>query len=63
MQTDANFWENMTYLLGGIVLAGIMAAAAQIIHLRMLVSGQTKFRICVKKEGHDGDGKQVSADH
>lgn len=62
MQYDANFWENMTYLLGGIVLAGVMAAAAQIIHLRMLV-GHTKFRICVKKEGNDGDGKQASADH
>ena len=54
MVYDYNFWENMTYLLGGVVVAGILAAIAQIISIRMLTSGSTKFRICMKKEGKDG---------
>jgi peptidoglycan biosynthesis protein MviN/MurJ (putative lipid II flippase) len=49
-----NFWENMTFLLGGVVVAGILAAIAQIITLRMINNTSTKLRINSKKVSEDG---------
>lgn len=62
MEFDINFWENMTYLLGGIVFAGVCAALAQIISIRMLTS-QTKINIAFKKEDSDGSGTPTSSNH
>jgi hypothetical protein len=50
MDLSYNFWENMTYLLGGIVVAGIFAAISQVINIKMLAQQHTSLKVCMKKE-------------
>lgn len=43
----------MTYFLGGIVLAGLLAALAQVMSLRYLSDSQYKLNVKVKKDPKD----------
>lgn len=60
---DVNFWENMTFLLAGVVIAGISAAVAQTINIRMLTGGQTRLRVCVKKASDNGSRDPEAGHH